>query len=83
MKKNRQQEVYSLIGSECKTIMTRRKPLTKHMLTVDIIRHILLGVTSDHLSHQEVAIKFNVRPMLVHRLLKAHKKSSNFMKLLS
>ena len=44
-KKDRQQEVYSLIGSECKTIMTRRKPLTKHMLTVDMIRQILLGVT--------------------------------------
>lgn len=78
-KKERHRDVYSLIGSECKTIISRKKPLRKHMLSANNIRQIILGVKSDHLSHREVANKFNVSSALVHRLLKANKNKPDFM----
>jgi transposase len=78
-KSQRPPGLYSLAGHESGSRPSGRKPLRKWQLSPVIIQGVIRAVTSELLSHQEVAAKFNVTAVLVHRLLKAHKKSPQFV----
>ena len=74
---------FELKDGTCKTyqatIKTRRKPLRKSQLTAVIIKSIIFSIESEKLSHQEVGIKYNVRPSLVSRLKKVYRKRPEFV----
>ena len=48
-------------------------------LAAETIRGIIHAVTSELLSHQEAAIRFNVKPALVATLVKSQKKDAKFV----